>query len=113
MSSLFSLAATRLSCLTSSMVRKNTSIILKAIANALRTTVAGRRESDKVISRVLRSDADEPTAWRQVTPAPDTKSPLCPTCGATMIHAEGERSKQAEFWACSRLDCEGTREMAE
>jgi hypothetical protein len=95
------------------MARKKGSNILKSVTNAMRATVAGRRESDQVIRRVLRSDSDEPTAWRQVTPAPDSKTPLCPRCGATMIHAEGERSAKAEFWACSRLDCEGTREMAE
>jgi hypothetical protein len=95
------------------MAPRKTLSFLKSVANAMRATVAGRRESDQVIRRVLRSDSDEPTAWRRATPTPDSKTPLCPTCGATMIHAEGERSANAEFWACSRLDCNGTREMAD
>lgn len=77
----------------------------------LRAFFAGRRKSDAAFPRLLRLGSDEPTAWRQMDPIPDSKTPLCPRCGAAMIHARGERRARPEFWACSRLDCEGIREI--
>lgn len=93
------------------MSRKKSGKLLSKLAKTVRATVAGRRKSDEVILRALRSDAREPTVWRNADPAPDEKTPLCPKCGATMLHAKGQRSRKPEFWACSRLECNGTREI--
>lgn len=85
--------------------------LLDSLVRILRSFFAGRRKSDAALPRLLRSSSDEPTVWKQMDPTLDSKTPLCPTCGATMIHAKGERSAKPEFWACSRLDCEGVREI--
>lgn len=95
------------------MGRRKGSKLLRSVMKVMRSTVAGRRKSDQVLARVLSSDSDEPTVWAQADPLPDSKTPLCHKCGAMMIHATGSRSNKKEFWACSRLDCEGTREVAE
>lgn len=95
------------------MPKKKIPKVLKSVAKAVRASVAGRRRSDQKLLRVLRSDSNEPTVCRALASAPDSKTPLCPLCGALMIHAKGRRSKRPEFWACSRLSCDGTREIAE
>jgi ssDNA-binding Zn-finger/Zn-ribbon topoisomerase 1 len=84
---------------------------LSSLARFFRSFFAGRRKSDAVFARVLRSDSDTPTAWKELNPSPDAKPPLCPRCGAVMIHAKGERTTRPEFWACSRLQCDGVRDV--
>ncbi|GEM_PF-7087209 len=82
---------------------------LSSLIRSFRAFFAGRRKSDAALARLLRSSSGEHTVWKQTTL--DSKTPLCPECGAAMIHAVGKRSTQPEFWACSRLDCEGVREI--
>lgn len=84
---------------------------MESFIRILRAFFAGRRKSDAAFPRLLRSSSDEPTVCRQADPLVDSSTPSCPRCGAAMIHARGERRARPEFWACSRLDCEGIREI--
>jgi hypothetical protein len=85
--------------------------ILSKLASAIRSSVAGRRKSDEVILRALRSDSKDVTVMRRGDVPDEVKAPHCPKCGAKMIHAAGQRSENDEFWACSRLDCDGARQV--
>lgn len=86
--------------------------LMSKLANAIRSSVAGRRKSDEVILRALRSDSNDVTAMRRGENPSAIHAPMCPKCGATMIHAPGQRSESDEFWACSRLDCDGARQVS-
>jgi hypothetical protein len=85
---------------------------LASIANTLRGTLAGRRRSDEVILRALRSDSSDVTVARRDDIPDEIKAPACPKCGAKMIHASGQRSENDEFWACSMLKCDGSRQVS-
>src|SRR5512138_2659491 len=85
--------------------------LLNSLARFVRSFFAGRRKSDAAFARLLHPSSNAATAWKELSPSPDAKTPLCPRCGAVMIHAKGERITRPEFWACSRLDCEGVREV--
>ena len=86
-------------------------LILKLV-KAIRSSVAGRRRSDEVILRVLRSHSHDVTMMRQGDSPEDVNAPQCPKCGAKMIHAAGQRSESDEFWACSMLKCDGARQVS-
>jgi hypothetical protein len=86
-------------------------LILKLV-KAIRSSVAGRRRSDEVILRVLRSHSDDVTMMRQGNVPHEAKAPQCPKCGAKMIHAVGQRNEADEFWACSMLKCDGARQVS-
>jgi hypothetical protein len=93
------------------MSGQSPNLILKLV-RAIRSSVAGRRRSDEVILRVLRSHSDDVTMMRQGDVPDEVKAPQCPKCGAKMIHAAGQRSDSDEFWACSMLKCDGARQVS-
>ncbi|HEU4604103.1 MAG TPA: hypothetical protein VFS24_19160 [Steroidobacteraceae bacterium] len=86
--------------------------VLTKLASAIRSSVAGRRRSDEVILRALRSDSNDVTSMRRGDLPDEIQAPACPKCGARMIHAAGQRSENDEFWACSMLNCDGARQVS-
>lgn len=92
------------------MSGQSPSLILKLV-KAIRSSVAGRRRSDEVLLRVLRSHSNDVTMMRQDDAPDEINTPQCPKCGAKMIRAAGQRSESDEFWACSMLKCDGARQV--